>query len=227
MKERIDDPIYPELVAWRLDRINCDPGTIDPKVMEAFQSYLKAASFTREQYKAILRWGLAGIRKETIPAEAKWALSEQALFQGEKGREILRNHLYEISTGVVADPFAIEIATDFVNSLASGSAFGRNHGLQIGEIQKAAVSVQSSKGGEAELNTLLDRLASDAGFGLANQRLMIWLRPGKWPGVDSFKLNPQSPPKFEAAAVDRAFYKSANLMALQTLYAHHLFGIND
>lgn len=230
MKERIDDPIYPELEDWRLDRINCDPGTIDRKVMNAFQTFLSQASFSRTQYKAILRWGLSGIRKETIPAEAKWALVEVDLFQGEAGHQLLKNHLYEIGFGTVADPFAIEIATDFVNSLAAGVAFGKSHGLGsevIEALQKAAKAVQSSQGAETELNTLLDLLATKAGFGLENDRLMIWLRPGKWPGVQSFKLDPKAPPRFEAAAIDRAFYKSANLMALQTLYAHHLFGIND
>lgn len=230
MKERIDDPIYPELEAWQLDRINCDPGTIHPKVMKAFQTFLSTASFSPAQYKAILRWGLTGIRKDTIPAEAKWALTELDLFQGHAGQELLKNHLYEINDGAVADPFAIEIATDFVNSLASGSAFGKSHGLHpdvIEAVQKAAQNVRSSNGGETEVQTLLDLLATKAGFGLPNERLMIWLRPGKWPGVQTCKLDPKAPPKFEAAAVDRAFYKSANLMALQTLYAHHLFGIND
>lgn len=230
MKERADDPIYPELVDWQLDRINCDPGTIHPKVMSAFQTFLSKASFSRAQYKAILRWGLTGIRKDTIPAEAKWALTELDLFQGEAGHQLLKNHLYEIGSGAVADPFAIEIATDFVNSLAAGNAFGKSHGLDktvIEALQQAAQAVRSTSGGEAELNALLDLLATRAGFGLENDRLMIWLRPSKWPGVAAFKLDPHAPPRFEAAAIDRAFYKSANLMALQTLYAHHLFGIND
>ena len=56
--------------------------------------------------------------------------------------------------------------------------------------------------------------------------LKTWLRPGKWGAAANPVKAPTSQdltepdfsdPKFDAACVDRAFYKSCNMMALQTM----------
>jgi len=59
-------------------------------------------------------------------------------------------------------------------------------------------------------------------------QMKTWLRPGKWSSklvksatVQALAANSES---FDGAAVDRAFYKSCNLMALQTLAVENLLG---
>lgn len=56
--------------------------------------------------------------------------------------------------------------------------------------------------------------------------MKTWLRPGKWgpaanpikaPATQDLKNPDFSDPKFDAECVDRAFYKSCNMMALQTM----------
>ncbi|UCC80468.1 MAG: hypothetical protein JSW64_03640, partial [Candidatus Zixiibacteriota bacterium] len=56
--------------------------------------------------------------------------------------------------------------------------------------------------------------------------LKTWLRPGKWgaaanpikaPTTQDLTRSDFSSPKFDAECVDRAFYKSCNMMALQTM----------
>jgi len=76
---------------------------------------------------------------------------------------------------------------------------------------------------------LMNYVAKNCGFDSGHKRgdkplLKTWLRPGKW-GLPqnpvkeptTQDLTDQSRPEFDGACVDRAFYKSCNMMALQTM----------
>ena len=86
---------------------------------------------------------------------------------------------------------------------------------------------------------LMEYVGENCGFKTDKSRggkplLKTWLRPGKWVGAGGKKVKAPTTqdlnegkykePKFDGACVDRAFYKSCNMMALQTM-AGNLWGI--
>jgi hypothetical protein len=148
----------------------------------------------------------------------------------------------------VPDPFCIEIATDFVNELAemSPGIEGLNEESKKKRIRKLAAAVQeawakedSSKpdwgsvynsasptGTAARARELVRYLQDECGLAIDNHRgetcTRTWLRPRKWSGgkIAATLQDAANNKQFKAAAIDRAFYKSSNMMALQT-YADH------
>lgn len=92
-------------------------------------------------------------------------------------------------------------------------------------------------GTRAKAAELMEYIAEHCGFDSGKKRdgkrlLKTWLRPGKWglptnpvKEATTQDLTDRSDPKFDGACVDRAFYKSCNMMALQTM-AGNLWGAN-
>ena len=152
---------------------------------------------------------------------------------------------------IVPDPFCIEIATDFVNELAeikatkeertkdgkmgpAGGIAGIENILKeekdLIKLKSLANAVKNASSGEVETKAkeLMTFLKNNCSFDAERDKLKTWLRPGgKWAGVTAPTLQdvgkgPYKDEKFGGAAVDRAFYKSCNMMALQTM-AHKYF----
>jgi hypothetical protein len=90
-------------------------------------------------------------------------------------------------------------------------------------------SSPSAEGTKARIIKLMGHLRDKCGFGVAgagHEYVLTWLRPGsKWEGVGNIATLQEAAnrDKFKAAAIDRAFYKSSNMMALQTFAAHGLW----
>ncbi|MHC4693231.1 MAG: hypothetical protein ACYS67_10865 [Planctomycetota bacterium] len=165
------------------------------------------------------------------------------------GEELLHQHLWsfvqEGGSFIVPDPFCIEIATDFVNELAeikateqertkdgnvgpAGGIAGIENKVSVEQLTKLrslANAVRNACSGEVETRAkeLMTFLKDNCSFDAGEGKLKTWLRPGKWgKDITAPTLQDLSGQKFGGAAVDRAFYKSCNMMALQTM-AHKYF----
>jgi hypothetical protein len=101
---------------------------------------------------------------------------------------------------------------------------------QITELQKRARAVLSAEDPKKAAEELMQYVSVWCGFDAGKGRLKTWLRPGKkWAGVTAPTLQdvgrkPYENEKFGGAAVDRAFYKSCNMMALQCMAHEYFFG---
>jgi hypothetical protein len=177
-----------------------------------------------------------------MPKVARWTLAEKALSLGDG---VFKRHLYGLLVNepekfVVPDPIFIEIATDLLKSCVasvnkekdppevSGRAvFATPPGNEeIFALHDAAEAVlkEWNKAGQRPtervreaLRTFVDTLVMRADFGdTAADGVKVWLRPRKWENitVNSIQDLPDRV-SFTAAAVDRAFYKSSNLIALE------------
>jgi hypothetical protein len=286
---------YPIVVGWRIDRIQCDPKTIEKEVQDAFLEYIKNkdtggeephALLTADQYADIIVWGLQGLITTTIPACTRWNFAKHYWGEGEEWQKRLMSHFWSFTyTGegsefTVPNPFHIEIATDFLkdlmekeNAIAGMAGLKDNEGNDaVEKIQSLAKAVenawkgeeknrggyQKKKGSErdqesfkvseksyigpsgrntkAEAKKLIEYIGKlkrgdgeflfYSGIGEGDGKLYkTWLRTGgKWGSftnpvkeATTQDLTDSSDPKFDGACVDRAFYKSCNMMALQTL----------
>ncbi len=87
----------------------------------------------------------------------------------------------------------------------------------------------AAEGTKAKIEMLMTHLRDQCNFGVAeadDTKVKTWLRPGgKWEGVGNIATLQEAAnkEKFKAAAIDRAFYKSSNMMALQTFADHGLW----
>lgn len=234
---------YPLILKWRIDRINCDPKSIEKSVIDDFNNYIKEPYLTEKDYVAVIIWGLQGVLKGEIPDCAKWK------FAREMEIETFQKHLWPYNSGTqdVSDPFCIEIATDFINELADIKAtkeertkdgnLGPAGGIagienkvsadQLKNLRNLADAVRKAWPNkvetEAKAKELMTFLKEKCQFGAGRDKLKTWLRPGKWgKDITAPTLQDLKGAKFGGAAVDRALYKSCNMMALQT-YADMYF----
>lgn len=235
----------PVLAKGFVTRVNADPLVIEPAVVEAFQRDLRQKWLIRADYVDLLRWGLLGLPLEGdgqhgMPAVAEWRFVSDPVFD-EPGRKTFARHLYGFLVHgredvVVPDPFFIEIATDLLKDCARLPASKADIFIEapaqdrldeIGQAARHALQAWRDAGqvpGEAvtlALRRFVDTLADRAGFGLDADGMKIWLRPGKWKGIRHGTLQDARGEVFGHAAVDRAFYKASNLVALRenTRYA--------
>ncbi|MDB4895861.1 MAG: hypothetical protein JWN15_2123 [Firmicutes bacterium] len=239
-KGELPESLYPRLDPARayLARINCDPHKIDDKVLAAFNSSIVKAQLTPTDYADVIVWGLNGVLKEEIPDCARWAFAADPVFEDRPG--LLEQTLYAFAPTsaddpVVADPFCVEIATDFIADLANPTTPGITGlgGTQLEQVRRLAANVreqwQQHQGGRKAWEAaamLMLYLIEACGFEAKEKgKAKTWLRPGKWEGITkspTLQDLSSSGEQFAAAALDRAFYKSSNLMALQTLAQHSL-----
>jgi hypothetical protein len=177
-----------------------------------------------------------------MPKVARWTLAEKARSLGDG---VFRRHLYGLLVNdpekfVVPDPFFIEIATDLLKSCVAsvnkekdppeasgGVVFATPPGNEeIFALHDAAEAVFKAWNGagqqptefvRAAVRTFVDTLIESAGFGdTTADGVKVWLRPRKWENITVNSIQDLSGEvTFTAAAVDRAFYKSSNLIALQ------------
>ena len=236
---------YPLILKWRIDRINCDPKSIEGSVIEAFNKEIKNPYLTKTNYVDVIIWGLGGVLKGEIPACAKWNFAEK--IEKEKFSKYLWS--YSSNSSDVSDPFCIEIATDFINELADmnpnndkpGGIAGiketvkkhlknptdENIKDKLKELITKAKAVRNAwpnkETTKHEAISLMEFLENNCGFKADKpEYLKTWLRPGKWENITAPTIQDLNDQTFGGAAVDRAFYKSCNMMALQTM-AHMYF----
>ncbi|HXP01263.1 MAG TPA: hypothetical protein VN813_12230 [Luteibacter sp.] len=236
----------PVLARGFVTRVNADPLEIEPAVAEAFQNDLRRKRLNRRDYVDLLRWGLLGLPLEGegergMPPVAAWQFANDAVFD-EPERNTFARHLYGFLVEgredvVVPDPFFIEIATDLLKDCARLPASKADVFVEapaqdrleaIGLAAQHALNVWRDAGqvpGEAvtvALREFVDTLAVRAAFALDGDEVKIWLRPGKWKGVRQGTLQDARGETFGHAAVDRAFYKASNLVALRENTPHAL-----
>ncbi len=272
----LEDSAYPIILDWRVDRINCDPKQLPPNVESDFNDFYRTekrhieaqkqaerTALTIDDYAKIVIWGLRGLQQDDVKKNAD--LRDCLNWEYVKTiRPELRPAYFWSFVGDVSgddffvpDPFCVEIATDFINELASmdlgkgdsGIASLGNDKSQKETAMHLARAVQqawlnedsqgstwnqvfTSKvagGTKARIVTLMEHLRDHCGFhieGADEDYVKTWLRPGgKWAGVGSHATleDATNSSAFKAAAIDRAFYKSSNMMALQTFADHGLW----
>ncbi|MGE5672443.1 MAG: hypothetical protein ACM3XM_00965 [Mycobacterium leprae] len=212
-----------------ITRINCDPHTIDPHAADAFKRVISNPRLTCDDYIQLMEWGQKGVLSTEVPACAHWRIVNDDVFQGWAGHRLLQQQLYTFVTqeqSVVADPFCVEIATDFLTDLAKGTAFGNDEvpksiQLKAKELRAAWRLPDSQDLRRGLARELTDLLSGTERFGTQGG-LKTWIRPGKWSSkwtrtyYTLEDLN-ASGEEFDGAAIDRAFYKSSNIMALRAM----------
>ncbi|KAF1008866.1 MAG: hypothetical protein GAK28_00498 [Luteibacter sp.] len=228
--------MMPVLTRGFLTRVNADPLSIDPAVIEAFQGDLRTKTLTDSQYGDLIIWGLHGLPLPGdgigMPDFAAWRFASNPVFQT-KGT--FARHLYGFlveggAEPVVPDPFFIEIATDLLKDCArlpqsvadvfvtapSADALGR-----IGKAAQAVLDTWKAVGpandprlGRA-IADFIGVFTRDGNFADTGSRVKVWLRPRKWLGVTANSVQDAVNQRFGDAAVDRAFYKASNLVALR------------
>jgi len=270
---------YPIILGWRIDRINCDPKKLPDDVEENFNVFAldDKALLTVDEYVKVIIWGLRGVLLTDIKENAHLKNSIDWKYVSQSGYfpriEDLKKYFWSFvdtrdpKEFWVPDPFCIEMAADFLTSLANWKPNKQaisqfDDKAKVAEIKKRATAVidawnakDSSKDSFAEVygsteqtgtvalaRKLVVYLCAECGFAALDQARQLryrggakvpgnilmktWLRPTKWnkktilePTLqDSAKLK-----KFQAAAIDRAFYKSSNMMALQTMADHGMW----
>jgi hypothetical protein len=244
LERAIGDPgsrsMYPVFVRGFVSRVNADPLHIEAPVAAAFQLDLRAKQLTRQNYADLLLWGLQGLPLAaqgvaSMPAVARWTFADAPIFQNDPGA--FARHLYGLlvqgtNDVIVPDPFFIEIATDLLKECAnlpasSGGVFAHAPAADVLVALAEAATLalrswtaanrQPSHDVAAALLAFVNVLADRAGFAIGGTNMKVWLRPGgKWQGIESNSIQDVPPgTTFSDAAVDRAFYKSSNLLALQ------------
>jgi hypothetical protein len=132
---------YPIVLGWRIDRVQCDPKEIKPKVEEAFLEYIKEADpnkthglMTAEDYADVIVWGLKGLITTAMPKCTRWNFIYHYWQEGEDWQKLLKEHFWSFTYygywkdwtfgGLrelrfkVPNPFHIEIATDLLKDLS-------------------------------------------------------------------------------------------------------------
>ena len=236
---------YPILLGWRIDRIQCDPKEIPPGVIKKFQTFATepGSMLTLEGYVKVILWGLRGVLKSDIEEnkELKDTIYWKFLDKFDDLVEIKKYFWSFVKTEDkhefwIPDPFYVEIATDFVKDLSEMNPgideFKPGPGVTKEQIKSKAKKIL--KAWKREQNDSLESILKpesatylaardlmedlstcgfDAGFG----RMKTWLRPEKWSKKIRKPTLQDASGEFDGAALDRAFYKSSNVMALQTM----------
>jgi hypothetical protein len=185
---------------------------------------------------------LEGEGDRGMPAVARWSFAGDTVFTGgSAGARTFSRHLYGMRLDggqdvVVPDPFFVEIATDLLNECSTVATRPGNVFLPTPSVPvpgpDALAALQSAANGargawktanqtptdevRKALATFVDVLATRCGFALAEKRMKVWLRPNKWEGVAQTAIQDIPPGvAFAHAAVDRAFYKASNVIALR------------
>jgi hypothetical protein len=236
---------YPIILGWRIDRIQCDPKEIPGSVIKDFKDFARedASMLTKEDYIKVIIWGLRGVLKSDI--EANQGLKDTIYWKflkKFKTMDDIKKYFWsfvkteERDKFWVPDPFYVEIATDFVKDLSEMNpgidAFRPGPKITKEEIQRKAKKIldvwkkEQNNALEAVLKrdsatynavaALLDDL-SKCGFKGGDGKMKTWLRPGKWSNDIKKSTLQDAYAEFDGAALDRAFYKSSNVMALQTM----------
>jgi hypothetical protein len=236
--------MYPVFDRGFLTRANADPLRIEPDVARAFQTDVSTKKLSRQDYASLLLWGLQGVPlkgdgEAGMPAVARWKFADAPVFS--QGNTFAK-HLYGFLVPggeevIVPDPFFSEIATDLLKSCKASldakarsgtvgnEVFAASPGNEVIEALGVAAGAVFARWNEAgqkptpavreALAAFVNTLADRAGFATADG-VKVWLRPGKWQNIRANSI--QDLPRetvFTDAAVDRAFYKSSNLIALQ------------
>jgi len=236
---------YPMILGWRIDRIQCDPKEIPATVIEKFKAFAKGdkSMLTREGYIKVILWGLRGVLKSDIEANKGLKDTIYWKFPKEIGKmEDIKKYFWsfvkteDIDKFWVPDPFYVEIATDFVKELSEMKPgideFRPGPNITEEQIKRKAKKILEAWKKEqnnaleailkpdsatylavAELMEDLSRCGFEGGAG----RMKTWLRPKKWSNAIKKSTLQDAYREFDGAAVDRAFYKSSNVMALQTM----------
>jgi hypothetical protein len=233
-----DRSMYPVFARGFLTRVNADPLRIEDNVAEAFLTDMSRKYLSRQGYVELLRWGLKGLPLTAngavvMPDVAQWSFAKSDIFK--EDRRLFTRHLYGVLVQgsewpVVPDPFYIEIASDLLKGCAGfpgsvDSVFANAPASTVLDELRDAARLALTAWNEANgapstaldraLEAFVDVLADKAGFN-TSKGLKVWLRPkNKWPGIHANSIQDLGEQRFGHAAVDRAFYKSCNLIALQ------------
>lgn len=153
---------YPIVLSWRIDRVQCDPKTIEAKLIEEFTAYIRrvdegpskmpTALLTAEEYVDIIIWGLKGLITTVRPVCADWNFISYYWQKDDEWQKRITRHFWSFtytdiqSQFLVPNPFYIEIATDFLKELQKmepGIAGVKNEAIRK-DIIRLAKAVQES-----------------------------------------------------------------------------------
>jgi hypothetical protein len=137
----------------------------------------------------------------------------------------------EVRNDIIRLSKAVQAAWDFegVNRGNFRQSHGRVRQEQPLKIEEMAYYGPLGDQTKFQAVELMNYIAKNCGFDSGRTKgdkplLKTWLRPGKWglpqnpvKEVTTQDLTDQSNPAFDGACVDRAFYKTCNMMALQTM----------
>jgi hypothetical protein len=221
---------YAQLIDVDILRVNANVNVPIEKMKECLFKYLTTIRLTRDEYIKSIMWGLKGCPLNEI-TELPDRVNQWGLYNALKygGNEDLLEYIYaykDKKNTYCMDPFCCEIATDLLKELANtDNKFPE-------ELRNAAAeAIQEAKkhtwdddwNSTAELvGKLVDLMQTDyADKESIGGSMYCWLRPGgKWNGIDGNKMldsNAVNGFLENEENVDRLFYKSANLLALQRL----------
>jgi hypothetical protein len=219
---------YARLIDVEILRVNANVNIPLEGVRGALDKYLNTIRLSRQEYIESIMWGLKGCPLDKVSG-LPGRVNKWGVYTALQHNEDLAKYVYVHNTKentYCMDPFCCEIATDLVKDLANpDNKFPE-------ELRNAAGAVME----EAKKHTWDDDWGMSAKLveqlvalmykwyrddSSETDSMYCWLRPGKkWNGIgNNSMLTGEVASKFLESEenVDRLFYKSANLLALQKL----------
>jgi hypothetical protein len=215
-----------------VSRVHCDPPEITSALEGQFSAWAQSASYTPEQFKSAIQWGLDGCRLDKLTPQDHWLFADTI---GRDDRVVYSCKATDVRfKGYVLDPFFSEIASDFLATLQGGVAkqafvgTGMKTAVWNSLAEEAAAVLKDPVQNADKIDTILTAICNGASFDggvspfrAGSGRIRIWVRPGKWPnssgkGVEAVVINHTSL-QWSGASVDRALYKSTNQVVLQEM----------
>jgi hypothetical protein len=217
---------YGRLIDVGIMRVNANVFIPVEEIHAPLKRYLERACLTKQEYVESIIWGLKGCPLELVeelPRRVKcWE------FYNDSPMTDRQKYFYTYKGIYCMDPFCCEIATDFLKDLEDSSnkflpdLMGEAKALrnEAKKLTRAGINDEGWERIRHLVMQLLDKVEA-SGFGIngADGKMYCWLRSEKWGDIKQATLTPDLVSKFLASGenVDRLFYKSANLLALQTL----------
>ena len=223
---------YGRLIDVEILRVNANVNIPHDK-LGGLEEYLSTASLSKEDYIKSILWGLKGCPLEEVPNLPE-GVNQWIFYRTLRDalKDELPKYVYvhkDDGKNYCMDPFCCEIATDLLKDLEDPRKdflpeIKKFAGMLRNEAKKltwADNSHDAWKGIEKLVEELVGNMAKSGFSTGVDNSMYCWLRPGdKWKNIGTeISLIPKVVKPFlnSGENVDRLFYKSANLVALQRL----------
>ncbi|GJM06779.1 MAG: hypothetical protein DHS20C10_05130 [marine bacterium B5-7] len=217
-------------------RVHCDPYCIPDDVVKAFKNWACDKKYSLEHYVSAVVWGVSGFDQRYLPETASWDL--EGIDHEEVAQRLGFRTTCKNGQKIILDPFWREIATDLLDDIISGKAFPPSidqeereglakefvmlkDKLMFWSANGFSVPADIQQGLEKHLKTFLNKCSLRFENEANELCYQVWIRQGSWGGNAAQSLftlaEPldASRPEEYAGLVDRAFYVSTNIVALQ------------
>ncbi|HEX5080907.1 MAG TPA: hypothetical protein VFY40_02600 [Blastocatellia bacterium] len=220
---------YARLIDVEILRVNANVNISLPAVQTALDGYLGAIRLSNQEYIESIMWGLKGCPLGEV-GKLPPRVNQWGVYMTLKGNEDLAKYIYTYTDGAeqiyCMDPFCCEIATDLLKEMANKD---NNYDEKLRDAAGAAITEAKHHAWDDDWTKTRDLVGKFVNLMYEEYKdefsgsdsMYCWLRPGKkWNGLDRYRMLTKEAGEIFLKSeenVDRLFYKSANLLALQQL----------